>query len=145
MFEITTPERTVFKEDVDQITLPTLQGEITVLPHHLPLVSVIKPGTIRILKNGAEEWLAVAGGFIEVRPDNRVIVLADTAERAEEIDTERAAEARARAEKLLIEKKFDDVEYSTFAAKLERELARLRVAGRKRRGHGFAEAPSEKE
>jgi len=131
-FEITTPERTVFKDEVDQITLPTKMGEITILPNHLPLVAVLQPGEMRLVKDGKETLLAVAGGFIEVQPKNRVIILADNAERAEEIDVTRAEAARQRAEDLMKQKSVQDVEYTALAGKLERELARLRVARKHR-------------
>lgn len=134
-FEITTPERTVFKDEVDQITLPTEMGEITILPNHIPLVSVLRPGEMRVIKNGQETVLAVAGGFIEVEPKNRVIVLADNAERVEEINIERAEAARKRAEELMKEKSVQDVEYTALASQLERELARLRVARKHRARH----------
>lgn len=140
-FEITTPERIVYKDEVDQITLPTEMGEITILPNHIPLVSVLRPGEMRIIKNGQETVLAVAGGFIEVEPKNRVIVLADNAERVEEINIERAEAARKRAEELMKEKSVQDVEYTALASQLERELARLRVA-RKHRGR-HAGGPSQ--
>ncbi|HBV58208.1 MAG TPA: F0F1 ATP synthase subunit epsilon [Candidatus Magasanikbacteria bacterium] len=132
-FEITTPERTIFKDEIDQITLPTEMGEITILPNHIPLVSMLRPGEMRLIKNGAESLFAVAGGFIEIQPNNRVIVLADNAERAEEISIERAEAARQRAEELMKQKSVQDVEYTGLAVKIERELARLRVA-RKHRG-----------
>lgn len=134
-FEITTPERVVFKDEVDQITLPTEMGEITILPNHLPLVATLKPGEARLKKNGEDIILAVAGGYIEVLPKNRVIVLADNAERAEEIDVERAETARKRALEIMKEKNIQDVEYASLAGRLERELARLRVARKHRTRH----------
>lgn len=127
-FEITTPEGVIYRDQVEQISLPTKMGEITILPHHIPLVASLYPGEIRVKKDGLTDLLAVAGGFIEVQPDNRVVVLADSAERAEKIDIKRAEEAKKRAEELMKQKKFDEVEYTALAAKMERELARLRVA-----------------
>lgn len=125
--KIITPEREVFSEDVDQVTLPTQDGEITVLPHHVPLVSILKPGEILIKWAGGKEYpLAVSGGMLQVRSDG-VIILADTAERVEEIIEERAAEAHRRAEELLKEKHMDQEEYALLAAKMEKELARLKV------------------
>src|SRR3989344_1789061 len=100
-FEITTPERTVYKDEADAITIPTSTGEITILPNHAPLVSQLVPGELTVRHNGEEVNMAVSGGFIEVRPGNQVIVLADTAERAEEIDIAKAEEARERARKLI--------------------------------------------
>lgn len=133
--KIITPEREVYSDDVDQVTLPTADGEITVLPHHIPLVSVLKAGEILIKKAGAIIPLAVSGGMLRVS-ENCVTILADTAERVEEIIEERAQEAHARAVQLLAEKKFDTAEYATIAAKMEKELARLKVARKWRhKGH----------
>ncbi len=131
-FEITTPERVVFSDEVHEIILPTLNGEIGILPHHIPLVSVLVPGEIRIKKGSEIIYMAVSGGFIQVRPD-KVVVLADTAEREEEIDERRAEEARQKAKKLLEDKRTDSVEFAAISAKIEKELARLKVARRRRR------------
>lgn len=131
-FEITTPERTVYSDTVDEVILPTLNGEIGILPNHIPLVSVIKPGEIRIKKGSEESSLAVSGGFIEVQP-NKVIVLADTAERAEDIDEARAEEARRRAEDMAKEKRVDAREFAAISAKIEKELSRLKVVRRIRK------------
>ena len=135
-FEITTPEGVVYKEEVDQVTLPTQKGEITVLPNHIPLVAILKPGELKIVKNKEEEFLACAGGYIEVLPGNRVVVLADNAERAKDIDITRAEAARKQAEDLLKQKHTDDVDYTALAGKIERELTRLRVARRHPAKHG---------
>lgn len=128
-FEIITPERTVYSDTVDEVVLPTMSGEIGILPNHVPLVSVLQPGEILIKKGPAESYLAVSGGFIEVQPD-RVIVLADTAERAEEIDEKRAEEARQRAAELVKEERVDAREFAVISAKIEKELSRLKVARR---------------
>lgn len=127
-FKIVTPERTVLESEIDQLTLPTQEGEITVLPNHIPLISVLVPGEL-IAKNGDEETaMAVSGGIVEVRK-NEITILADTAERAEEIDVKRAEEARERAEKLKVERiQTDEAQYATAAAILEKNLARIRVA-----------------
>lgn len=124
---IITPEKIVFSEDVDQVTIPTMDGEITVLPHHIPLVGLLKAGELIIKKGDEIIPLAVSGGMLQVRADG-VTILADTAERVEEIVEERAEEARKAAEKLMEEKRFDAEEYATIAAKMDRELARLKVA-----------------
>lgn len=134
-FELTTPERRVFSEEIDQVTLPTRDGEITVLPNHTPIVAVLVPGMATIRKDSNEYYLAVSGGFIEIQPQSRVIVLADTAERAEELDIKKIEEARERAKRLLLEKRqVDDLAFADAAAALERELARLKVARKKYRG-----------
>lgn len=133
--KITTPEREVFSDTVDQITLPTLDGEITIMANHIPLVGVLVPGEARLVESGNETYLAVSGGFIEVQPGNKVVVLADTAERAEELDVEAIEAAKKKAEEALAEKRdMDEESFAEAAAALERELARLRVARKRYRG-----------
>jgi len=127
-FEIVTPERVVLKETIRQITLPTKQGEITVLPNHIPLIATLLPGVIHLRKSDdTPEVLSVSGGFVEVLM-NKVVVLADTAEMAEEIDIERAEEARKRAEQSMKEIRRSDLETFTSAnAQIAKELARTRA------------------
>jgi F-type H+-transporting ATPase subunit epsilon len=128
-FEIVTPERQVLKENVTQVSVPTRNGEITILPHHIPLVSVLVPGVIEVkLPNGESEVMSVSGGFIEVL-QNKVVILADTAERAAEIDITRAEEARKRAEKIRENlERYDIEQFTNVAAKIAKELARSRAA-----------------
>jgi len=129
-----TPERVVYDADILEMTVPTAMGEIGILPNHLPLVSLLKPGELRVKKDGTEIQLAITGAFIEVKPGNQIQLLVDAAERVEEIDVERAEQARARAEEYLREKKFrSDVEYTALQAQLERALARIRIAKKYRR------------
>lgn len=131
-FEITTQERTVYQAEVDEVILPTKTGQIAVLPNHIPLVSVLAAGEL-IIKKGTETIpVAISGGFVEVQPNNKVVVLASTAERLEEIDEQRAEEARVRAESLMKEKRDDAQEYAVLAAKLQKELARLKVVRKHR-------------
>lgn len=132
-FELTTPERIVAKEETDGVTLPTKEGEITVLPGHVPLVAVLVPGMMTLFKGDQEEYLAVSGGFVEVQPGSKLIVLADTAERASELDLQKVEEAQERARLLLTEKRHaDDISSASAVAALERELARVRVAKKHR-------------
>lgn len=128
-FEIATPEKVVLKEEILQVTVPTTEGEITVLPKHSPLISVLKPGVLELKKiDGSVEIISVSGGFIEILL-NKIIILADTAERAEEIDIERAEEARKRAEESIKNlRSLDSVEFANLSAMLEKELARTRSA-----------------
>lgn len=134
---IVTPERTVFEDEVDSVSVMTHMGEITVLPGHIPLVANLRSGELRARKNGSEEFLVASTGFIEVRPGNQVVILADTAERAEELELAKIEEARDRAQKLLTEKRhIDDVAFSDAAAHLERELARHRVAMKHKKHRG---------
>lgn len=124
---IVTPERTVFSDDITHVIIPTQEGEITVLPRHVPLISVLKAGEILIRKGKEEIPLAVSGGMVQVRED-AITILADTAERVEEIIEERALEAQKRAQDMFTQKHLDVQEYATIAAKMEKELARLKVA-----------------
>lgn len=129
-FKIVTPERTVMEEEAYQATLPVVGGEVTILPNHIPYIGAIKAGEIIIRKeaNGEEISLVTSGGFAEFH-DNTLVILADTAERAEEIDLARAEEARTRAEELKKETiHMGEEEYARTAALIEKELARVRVA-----------------
>ena len=128
-FEIVTPERVVLKEDVAQVTAPTRQGEITVLPGHIPLVATLAPGVIEIKKlDGEPEIISVSGGFIEVLK-NKVVILADTAERGHEIDEKRAEEARKRAEDMKKgAEKFDHIQFAETSALIAKEMARVKAA-----------------
>jgi len=136
-FEIVTPERIVMKEEVVQITVPTRDGEITVLPNHIPLIATLRAGVVEI-KNITNETkiMSVSGGFLEVLKD-KVVILADRAERAEDIDEKRAEEARIRAEELkkqAIHK--DDVDYVALSSQIEKEIARTHAVKRWRKIKG---------
>lgn len=132
---IATPERQVYQDDVESVTVPTTSGQITILPHHMPLSTVLRGGELMLRKGKSEEPYAVSGGFIEVQPD-KVVVLADTAEHISEIDEQRAEEARVRAEKLMSEQRHDAEDYAGLVAKLERDLNRLHIIRKYRhRGH----------
>ena len=130
--EIVTPERLAYSDEVDAVTLPGIEGELGVLPHHAPLVSTLGLGELRIRKGGAEESFAIAGGFLQVLPD-RVVVLAETADMASEIDLEKAQEARREAEKALESGYHEGVDLSTARAALQQALLRERVAQRRHR------------
>lgn len=136
-FKIVTPEKTVFEEIVDQATLPVTDGEVTIMPGHRSYIASLKPGRVMVKAGNKETDLAVSGGFIEFH-NNTLIVLADTAERAEEIDVTRAEEARKRAEELKKEKiSMDDAEYARVAALVEKEMVRIKVGGRHHTKHGI--------
>jgi F-type H+-transporting ATPase subunit epsilon len=138
--QIITPERIVFEEEgVDSVTLPGSDGELTVLPSHAPLMTALKPGPLTFRKAGDEIDVAVAGGFLEVR-DDKVIVLADTAERSDEIDAARAEEARERAAAQLATRE-EAMDIAFVLASLERAQARLRVVERRRRRTGRGQPP----
>jgi len=126
--EIVTAERQVYSGDVDFVSAPGVMGTLGILPKHAPLLTALEAGELRFKKGDEEESFAVSGGFMEVRPD-KVIVLADTAERAEEIDLERAEAARQRAERLLKERP-PGVDMATIEGALRRSRIRLKVAKR---------------
>ena len=133
--QIITPERVVFEESgVDSVTLPGSEGELTILPRHAPLMTGMRPGALVFRKGGAETDVALSGGFLEVR-DDKVIVLADSAERSEEIDIARAEEARRRAADRLATRE-DTMDIALAIAALERATARIKVIERRRRRGG---------
>jgi F-type H+-transporting ATPase subunit epsilon len=129
--EIVTPERAVLTDDVDMVIAPASEGYVGILPHHAPLLTTLGPGELRIKKGGTETSLAVFGGFMDVRPD-RVIVLTEAAEHADEIDEARAEQARARAREVLQSGPVG-LEEARARASLERAMVRLRVSERRRR------------
>lgn len=137
-FKIVTPERTVYESEVEQATLPVSDGEVTILPNHRSYIATLKPGEIRLKNEDQEILMVTSGGFIEFNK-NILIVLADTAEHAEEIDIKRAEEtARKRAEDLKQEKiTMSEMEYAKVAAAIEKEWARVRVAKKHRSKHGI--------
>jgi F-type H+-transporting ATPase subunit epsilon len=127
-FKIVTPECTVFEDAVDQATLPVTEGEVTILPNHRSYIASISPGEIMVKKGKDEILLSTSGGFIEFN-NNELVVLADTAERAEEIDLKRAEEAKQRAEELKEQAvTMDSEEYAAVAAAIQKETVRIRVA-----------------
>lgn len=138
-FELTTPERVAFESRPVSVSLPTADGEITVLEHHIPLLAVLLPGMVTVKNaDGSEEYLAIGGGFVQVRPSQegdirtRVIVLADSADRSDELTVEAVEAARERARKVLQEaNRSDAATFGAATAALEREIARLRVVRRK--------------
>jgi F-type H+-transporting ATPase subunit epsilon len=131
--DIVTIERLVYSDDVDMVVAPGTEGMLGILPHHAPLMTGLKPGELRIKKRGLPDQLvAIGGGFMEVRPD-KVTVLADTAEHAEEIDIAAAEEARRRAEQVLREAPPSDAaQLAALEAALRRAEVRVRVARRHR-------------
>lgn len=132
-FKIVSPERVVYEDDVDAVTIPTLAGEITVLPHHIPLTASLRAGELLVKKGGEMMPMAISGGLIEIQSGSVVTVLADSAERVEEIDEARAEEARKRAQQVMSEKRDEQVDFTALAAKMEKELARVKVARKYRR------------
>ena len=132
LLEIVTPERLAYSDEVDSVQLPGIEGELGVLPHHAPLISTLGVGELRIRKGGAEESFAIVGGFLQVLP-TKVVILAETADMASEIDLERAQEARREAEKALESGYHEGADLATARAALQTALLRERVAQRRHR------------
>ena len=130
--EIVTPERLAYEDDVDMVLVPGIDGELGILPHHTPLVSLLGVGELKIRKAGGEESFAIAGGFLQVRPD-KVVVMAETADLASDIDLEKAQQARAEAERALEAGYVEGADLSAARAELQRALIRIRVAERRHR------------
>jgi F-type H+-transporting ATPase subunit epsilon len=130
--EVITPERHVYEDDVDMVVAPASEGYVGILPHHAPLFTMLGPGEFRVKKGGVEEVLAVFGGFMDVRAD-RVVVLTDAAEHAEEIDAGRAQAARDQAQQALAAGSASAADELRARAALQRALVRLRVSESRRR------------
>lgn len=131
--KIVTPERLILEEMVDQVSLPTTLGEITVLPDHIPLITGLSSGDVVAFINGEHAPMAVVGGFVEVKQnekgDTEVAVLADFAEHVAELSEEKIEKAKTRSEELkkLMENK-DHVDFEHFESELERSLTRIKIA-----------------
>jgi F-type H+-transporting ATPase subunit epsilon len=132
LLEIVTPERLAYQDEVDSVQLPGSEGELGVLPHHAPLVSTLGAGELRLRKGGQEESFAIVGGFLQVLPD-KVVVMAETADLASEIDLERAMEARRQAEQALESGYHEGADLAAARAALQTALLRIRVAERRHR------------
>lgn len=137
--EIMTAERELYSEDVDLVVAPGANGQLGILPHHAPLLTLLEPGELMVRVNGEDEYIAVTGGFLEVM-SNRVVVLADAVERAEEIDEERALEAMRRAQER-IDTRTSDLDLQRALASMRRAQARLKVARRRRHREGRPRSP----
>jgi len=128
--EVVSPERRAYTDEVDMVIVPGIDGELGILPHHTRLISAIGTGELRIKKGGTEQILFISGGFVEVRPD-KVVVMADLAEHSDEIDEQRAVEARKRAEAEL-EQAREPADIARVRAALQTALMRERIAVRRR-------------
>ena len=125
--ELVTPTRLLASEDVEEVIAPGWEGEFGVLPEHTHYLSLLRIGVLRYRQGGEIRKFAVGGGFVEVSPD-RVIVMADVAERGDEIDVERARRAKERAEESLKAVSLDDVAYEKAHMALQRAIARMSAA-----------------
>ncbi len=134
-YKIVTPERVVQEGEADSVSVMTSMGEITVLPHHVPLLALMRAGEMRI-KNGKDEiLLATSTGLFEVREGSQIVVLADSAERSDELELGAIEAAKKQAQENLVAlRNRNDVGFADAAAHLERELARYRVALKKGKG-----------
>lgn len=126
--DIVTPAKVVFSEEVEFVVAPGAEGELGFLPEHTPLVSALKTGVLRVQQGGNDIKVAICGGFVEVK-NSRVVVLADSAERADQIDLSRAEAAKQRAEQRLATKAAD-VDAARAEAALQRATARIKAAGK---------------
>jgi F-type H+-transporting ATPase subunit epsilon len=134
--EIVTIERKVYDEQVNMVIAPGSEGVLGILPRHAPLLTSLTYGELQIKKEGEEDqFFAIGGGFMEVQPDH-VVVLADSAERAEEIDRARAEAARRHAEELLTRSKEEKIDFARAEAAMRRSITRLKVVRRQRRDRG---------
>jgi F-type H+-transporting ATPase subunit epsilon len=129
--EIVTPDRQVVRDSVTEVSVPGKEGELGILPGHAPLLSLLKVGELSYVQKKLTHYLCINWGFVEVLPD-RVIVLAQTAERAEEIDLDRARKAKERAEERLKKVSDFDIDMERARVALERSLVRIQVAGKAR-------------
>ena len=140
LLEIVTAERLLSSEEVNVVVAPGFDGELAILPHHAPLLTALKPGEIRVVKDGEESFIAVSGGFMEVL-GNKVTILADTAERAEEIDIQRSEEALKLAQKRAASAS-SDVDLERAVAAMRKSQARMKVARRRRGPRADVSSPS---
>ena len=141
-FQLVTPEKTVLTKELVSLSCPTTLGQITILPNHIPLVATLIPGELHAKTIDNDEfYINITGGFVEIRPNNQVIVLADAAEHHFEIDEKRAQEAVLRAKKAMEEKTLSEEEYARVAASLERSLTRLNI--KRKHAHRKQPLPSE--
>ena len=146
LFEMVTAEKLLFSDQVESIVAPGEAGELGILPHHAPLLTLLRPGELRVTQDGQEQSIVITGGFLEVL-DNKVTVLADAAERAEEIELERAEEAVRRAEERIATRDAD-LDLERALGSLRRAQVRVTVARRRRSRStqpppGMSQTPSE--
>lgn len=125
--EIITPEKVVYQNEVEMVVVPGLEGNLGILPHHAPLFTKIKPGEIKILIKGKDEYLAVTGGFLDVSGNDKVTILADYAIKSEEIEIKKVEEAKKMAEETMKNKE-EKAEFALAEADLRKALLELKVA-----------------
>lgn len=131
LLEIITPEKVVYKDEVQEVIVPTVNGEIAILPNHIDLITQLNPGELIVQKGTSQQYLAVTGGFLEVS-DNKISVLADYAIKAQDIEVARALEAKKRAEKIMTEKTTDN-ELKIAQGELIKAILELKIATKHKR------------
>lgn len=141
--EIISQETVIYQDTADSVTAPASEGEVTILSHHAPFFSKIDPGKIKVRKSGKEFEIITGSGFIDVSPDNKVTILADSATRVEDIDLAKAQEAKRRAEELLDkQEKLSKTEILLAEASLRKAVLELKAAhGKRSRINPFAQTP----
>ena len=132
--EIVTPEKIIFQGEVDELYINTADGAIGILPHHINLFTKLVPGELKLKISGREQYMAITSGFLEVHK-NKVTILADYAVHADEIDVNKAMEARRRAEEILKkrESRMTEQEFAAAEATFKQAIAELKVAGHRRK------------
>jgi len=132
--DIVTPEKVVYSEEIDELTVPTTQGEITILPEHVALVARVSEGEMVTKAKGKKSFLAVTGGFLQVA-DNQITLLADYAVRSDEINTQKVLDAKKRAEEALKKKREDmsDRDFAIAESEMRKALLELKVSSRRRK------------
>jgi F-type H+-transporting ATPase subunit epsilon len=135
--EIITPEKVVLQQDIDEVIVPTPNGQIAILPHHVSLVTKVQPGELIIKVKGKETFLAITGGFLEIA-NNKITILADYAVRAEEIEVEKVLAAQKRAEDVLKKTKenISERDLAIAQAELQRSILQLHVVNKRKRRSG---------
>lgn len=131
LLEIITPEKLIYKDEISEVVVPTVNGEITILPNHINLLTQIKPGELIIKKGSANQYLAITGGFLEVS-SNKISILAEYAVKAQDIEVARSMEAKKRAEKVMSEKSTDN-ELRIAQAEMIKAILELKVATKHKR------------
>lgn len=131
LLEIITPEKIVFKDEVNEVVAPTADGEIAILPQHINLITRINPGELIIKKGSSNQFIAITGGFLEVN-NNKISILADYAVKAQDIEIARAQEAKKRAEKIMSEKATDN-EQRIAEGELMKAILELKIAAKHKR------------
>lgn len=132
--EIVTPEKIVYSEEIDELTVPTTQGEITILPEHVSLVTRVTEGEMKVKIKGKSHFLAVTGGFLQIA-DNKITILAEYAVRSDDINTQKVLDAKKRAEEALKNKREDmsDRDFAIAESEMRRALLELKISTKRRK------------